>query len=320
MKRAAGLFWLSVIFFLLFVGSAFAAEVLTNDAIVTMVKASLGEELIIGKIRISEPKYDLSTDTILKLKNDGVSEAIIKAMIEASAPPPGPQPKTSEALAKETQDAIALYRHGKGAEAVAAFDKLLAERPTDDNLRIWKALALLEQARALKDATMSGYKPLVANAYAMLQPLGRQQVANPDWNLAMARAFWLNDRPTWASRAAGKAIALRTNFAEAQLVIGDLAYDAEFSAINAPSTDPRRELARRFAGVQTRPEYEKALAMPDLSAPLRAEVLYKLGLVSSELEGKKESAREYWQRAVSADPGCRYGVLAEQQLKAAPRK
>jgi tetratricopeptide (TPR) repeat protein len=318
MKRAAGLLWLSVIFSLWCISGALAAEVLTNDAVLTMVKAGLGEELIIGKVRISEAKYDLSTDGILKLKSDGVSEAIIKAMIESSARPAVPPSKTSEALVKETQDAIALYRQGKGAEAVAAFDTLLAERPTDDNLKIWKALALLEQARALKDANASGYKPLVTRAYAILQPLGRQHVANPDWNLAMARAFWLNDRPTWASRAAGKAMALRANFAEAHLVVADLAYDGEFSAINAPATDPRRESARQFAGTHTRPEYERVLAMPDLSSALRAEALYKLGLVSSELQGKKESAREYWQRAADADAGCRYGVMAEQKLKAAP--
>ena len=120
-----------------------------------MVKAGLGDEVVVSKIKISQNQFDLSTQAILRLKEDGVSPAVIKAMVE-TAPPPAP--KAAEAGARETQDAIALYRQGKVVEATAAFDKLLAERPGDDDLKIWKALSLLEQARAMKDANTSGYK------------------------------------------------------------------------------------------------------------------------------------------------------------------
>jgi hypothetical protein len=92
------------------------------------------------------------------------------------------------------------------ADAAAAFDALLVERPDDNDLKIWKAMALLEQARAMKDADASGYKPLVVSAYTILQPLGGNIPKNPDWNFAMAKAFWLNDRPTWGRRAAEKGI------------------------------------------------------------------------------------------------------------------
>jgi tetratricopeptide (TPR) repeat protein len=292
-----------------------AAEILTNDSVVTMVKAGLGDELIISKVKISQGQFDLSTNGILKLKSDGVSDAIVRAMVEASASPPAPAAKTADAVAKETQGAIALYRHGKGAEAVAAFDKLLVDLPYDVTLRIWKARALLEQARALKDVHASGYKPLVVSAYGILQPMGRAQAHNPDWNFAMAQAFWLNDRPTWAGKAASKALELRPDFVEAQIVVGDLTYDSEFSAINAPATDPRREAGRRFAGESSRKEYHKALAMPNAPASVRAEALYKLGLVAAELEGKKTTAGEYWERAVAAEPACRYGTLAQQKLR-----
>jgi len=311
MRGSAGIFGLFVIVAFLISG-ALAAETLTNDAVVAMVKAGLGEELIISKGKAAEGQYDLSVDGILMLKRDGVSEAIIKAMVDTSAPPAAAPSKSAEAPAKETQAAIALCRQGKGAEAAASFDKLLAERPNDEDLRIWKALALLEQARAMKDVNAAGYKPLVTNAYRILQPIGRKHGDNPEWNLAMARAFWLNDRPTWAGRAAGKALELRVNFAEAQIVLGDLAYDSEVNAINAPAT---RDSARRFAGTYTRQEHEKALSMPDLSGTLRAEALYKLGVMSAELEGKPAAAREYWQRATDADPACRYGVLAQEKLK-----
>jgi tetratricopeptide (TPR) repeat protein len=213
MRGSAGIFGLFVIVAFL-ISSALAAETLTNDAVVAMVKAGLGEELIISKVKVAEGKYDLSVDGTLMLKRDGVSEAIIKAMVETSALPAAAPSKSAEAPAKETQAAVALYRQDKGAEAATSFDKLLAERPNDEDLRIWKALALLEQARAMKDVNAAGYKPLVTNAYRILQP-----------------------------------------------------------------------------------------------------ALYKLGVMSAELEGKPAAAREYWQRATDADPACRYGVLAQEKLK-----
>ena len=134
---------------------------------------------------------------------------------------PQAQPPTSDAerLGQEPQDALALYRQGNVVEAEAAFDARLAARPGDVDVTVWKSLALLEQARALKDAGESGerYKPLMEKAYAILHPLGRTQAANPDWRFAMAKAFWLNDRPTRAARNAQTALALRANFAERRL-------------------------------------------------------------------------------------------------------
>ena len=318
MKRATGLLWLPVIVWLCIV-SASAADVLTNDAVVAMVKAGLGDEVVIGKIKISQNQFDLSTQALLRLKEDGVGPAVIKAMVETAAPP---APKTAEAAAREAQDALALYRQGKVVEAEAIFDKLLVERPGDADLKIWKALAILEQARAKKDAdeAVATYKPLVVKAYGILQPLGREQTTNADWNCAMAKAFWLNDRPTWAGRAAKKALELRANFAEPQLLLGDLAYGGDAQALSSAGGSPQRQTVAMFAGSTARKEYETALATPGLAAALQAEALYKLGKVAAELQQNPGVAREYWGRAVAADPDCRYGVMAKNKLQAAPKK
>lgn len=101
-------------------------------------------------------------------------KGVDKAMIEASAKPESTEPKTTEGPAAPPssgpgeKDAIALYRQGRAAEAVAAFDKLLLEKPNDEGLKIWKALALLDQAQAMKESQASGYKPVVLNAWAIL--------------------------------------------------------------------------------------------------------------------------------------------------------
>jgi len=86
---------LLVTFSLCLVAPLSAAEVLTNDTIVTMVKAGLGDELIISKIKMSQGQYDLSTNGILKLKKDGVGDRIIQAMLASSAPPPPAAPSTA---------------------------------------------------------------------------------------------------------------------------------------------------------------------------------------------------------------------------------
>jgi tetratricopeptide (TPR) repeat protein len=319
MKRWAGELWLCIVLLLL-LPTAFAAEVLTNDAVVAMVKAGFSQELIVNKIKISQNAFDLSTQALVRLKEAGVSETVITAMVETAAMSPAAMPRTAEAIARDTQGAIALYGQGNAVEAEAAFDKLLVDRPADDDLKVWKALAILEQARAKKDAEESGYKPLVVKAYTILQPLKGRIPNSPDWNFAMAKAFWLNDRPTWAGRAAKTALGLRVNFAEPQVLLGDLAYDSDAQALAMPSGSTHRETAMLWAGAAVRKEYEKALAMPNVPAALQAEVLYKLGKVAADLERKPAVAREYWTRAVSADSACRYGVMAQKKLQAVPGK
>ncbi len=69
------------------------AEVLTNETVVTMVKAGLGEELIISKLKTSQTQFDLSTPSLVKLKSEGVSEKIIQVMIETSTQSGTPEPK-----------------------------------------------------------------------------------------------------------------------------------------------------------------------------------------------------------------------------------
>ncbi len=59
----------------------FSEEILTNETVMRMVNAKLGEALIINKIKNSKTNFELSTDAIIKLKEKGVSEKIIEAMM-----------------------------------------------------------------------------------------------------------------------------------------------------------------------------------------------------------------------------------------------
>ena len=63
--------------------SAAFAETLTNDIVLSLVKAGLGQETIAAKVRNSDGDYDLSTAKLLDLKQQGVSDTVLAAMLDA---------------------------------------------------------------------------------------------------------------------------------------------------------------------------------------------------------------------------------------------
>jgi len=65
---------------------AFTAETLTNSSIVDLHKLGLGETVIVEKIKASTCTFDTSTDALKKLKDAGVSDTVIAAMISGSGP------------------------------------------------------------------------------------------------------------------------------------------------------------------------------------------------------------------------------------------
>ena len=60
-------------------------DAMTNDEVITLTKAGLSPSIIIGKIRSGKSNFDLSTDSLIKLKQAGVSDDIVAAMLEAKS-------------------------------------------------------------------------------------------------------------------------------------------------------------------------------------------------------------------------------------------
>jgi hypothetical protein len=66
--------------------AASAGEALSNDDVVAMVLAGLGDELVIMKIeQAPEERLDVSTDALIKLKELGVSQEVLGAMVKRVA-------------------------------------------------------------------------------------------------------------------------------------------------------------------------------------------------------------------------------------------
>jgi len=60
-------------------------EVMTNDEVISLTKAGLAGSVIIGKIRTSKSNFDMSTDALIKLKQSGVGDDVVTAMLEAKS-------------------------------------------------------------------------------------------------------------------------------------------------------------------------------------------------------------------------------------------
>lgn len=59
------------------------SEILTNEEVIRLTVAKLPDSVIVTKIKNSTCRFDISTDGLIKLKQAGVSDAVIQAMTEA---------------------------------------------------------------------------------------------------------------------------------------------------------------------------------------------------------------------------------------------
>ncbi|HLW75483.1 MAG TPA: hypothetical protein VKS01_00840 [Bryobacteraceae bacterium] len=79
---------------------AAAQETLNNDSVVKMVKAGLGENIIVSMIQNQPGKYSVTPDDMVKLKQQNVSDNILAAMMakgSGGGTPPVPGPAAAAA-------------------------------------------------------------------------------------------------------------------------------------------------------------------------------------------------------------------------------
>jgi len=82
-----------ILFAMLAIAVAFATsqrvaaqdEIMTNAEVISLTKAGLASSVIIGKIRTSKTNFDLSTDSLILLKQSGVTDDTVSAMLEAKS-------------------------------------------------------------------------------------------------------------------------------------------------------------------------------------------------------------------------------------------
>jgi hypothetical protein len=65
------------------------AKLLTNDGIVSLVRGGLSDAIIVSVIQKSSTQFDLRPEALIKLKEAGISNAVIEAMIRGGGSLPG---------------------------------------------------------------------------------------------------------------------------------------------------------------------------------------------------------------------------------------
>jgi hypothetical protein len=79
--------WAAVALFAALCG---AQSSLTNDAVIKMVKAGLGEDIIVSTIKTQPAQFATSADDLIALKKAGVSDRILSAMLDRGNAPAAP--------------------------------------------------------------------------------------------------------------------------------------------------------------------------------------------------------------------------------------
>jgi len=68
------------------------AAPMTNDDVIKMAKAGLGDAIIIQSIATAEPRFDTTPDGLVKLKQGGVSDAVIQQILSRGSAAPAAAP------------------------------------------------------------------------------------------------------------------------------------------------------------------------------------------------------------------------------------
>ena len=154
---------------------------MTNQDVIRLVKARISEELIINKIKTSKTRFDTSTDGLVTLKEAGVSDNIISAMMNPSAAPP-PQHSTSAGTTTTTAPAKPVFPPSNTPKELAANETNVVKKgarpvevtsaPPNYGVYIWADGELKPLGRVQTKVQISKFRSLLKSVV----PLVRQKI------------------------------------------------------------------------------------------------------------------------------------------------
>jgi hypothetical protein len=117
------------------------AAALTNNDIITMVKAGLSQEIILAKIKLSVCSFDTAPDKLAELKKAGIPDAVILAIIQGPAVPPLTEPVTHPIVETLNDNVDRVYVNCVSSQrevhsTASYLSPTLAEVPCGDSLAL----------------------------------------------------------------------------------------------------------------------------------------------------------------------------------------
>lgn len=136
-------------------------DALTNKSVTDLHKAGLGDEIIMAKIAQSKCVFDLSTEALIELKSKGVSDAVIKAMINKSgavsgnpaantttATEPGKLSSSAKSSTLSPELMNHVYLYNKGNHSVKPLEKSVAGMRTKQGMFGGSAMLQVDGAKS----------------------------------------------------------------------------------------------------------------------------------------------------------------------------
>lgn len=144
-------------------------ELLTNESVISLARAGLGPEALKAKIGASRGVYDTSTSALIALKEAGVPDSVIAAMLDRSK-----SPVVTNAVADNTNpDPLVPHAPGiylldpRGAGRMTRIDATISNQLKTSNL--W-GYALTSGISSLK------VKAVIPNATARVRTVNRRPI------------------------------------------------------------------------------------------------------------------------------------------------
>ena len=104
-------YFLTLFFLTAMVGFAFSQDgALTNSDVIALTKAGLSSDVIVAKIKASPGKFDTSLEKLKDLKEAGVAEAVILAIVQNPIGGSGVVDDNDETILGETKAVVYIYR------------------------------------------------------------------------------------------------------------------------------------------------------------------------------------------------------------------
>jgi tetratricopeptide (TPR) repeat protein len=157
-----------------------SAQALSKQDILKLSSGGVADEIIIQKVQQDGIAFDMSADTILELRNAGLPNGVIKALISAKVSKTQTVP--SIVVPDTTIRAQELYKAGKYGELADYLKKILSANPLDYKARTFLILCFLklgdsasadhefsELKNNTQDANARRYVEKVENLLALLE-------------------------------------------------------------------------------------------------------------------------------------------------------
>lgn len=141
-------------------GVASAQQALTNSSVVQMVKAGLSESVVVDAIRTQPHQFSLSASDLIALKQAGVSNAILAAMLTSAVPASASVPSqvnspAPDSAIKSITDVRTILIDGNNEAASNARNDLLKIASKHPNRACFKPVGIRKAADAILEIAES---------------------------------------------------------------------------------------------------------------------------------------------------------------------